>query len=691
MSRRWSNGPFNQTARLIFGLTREWDTLELRAESYCLVLPGKWLSQMDSASSSHNPGGVPDGYVAVALSIENSPSPIRLCVLVRRDADPINGRLVVLREAMDARVLLGCVCDAGERVQRWIEIWVQHVELLRDAPQAVRDALTAPALEARWSAHAKALRQIDPAAFIETGWESGHPPAMAIDPAAMRCVAMPAAEDARLIPLNPGGGLMLIKSFSPVRLEPFFDFLSGGAWEGMFGGKSALIAGEVDRALRQYSTRAADEGWLFLGVHGKWGRLLEAFHLKLRLLADAVDAVRALAQQIQQPMLNLSSESFQVQLGSFGAALPFLWTARASLVSSGDAMVLPVEQSEMRYFLRTGAAGTSIYQPAAAGAPVAGVCAVRIRQLIDQSDGAVIEGTFTTQERLAVSINDLLQLQLGIGESPRIFHAHIETRTALAGGEWRFRTIPQPLPAAMVEQLKAAAGVQRSNCWFAVIPLLSTPVDLYSLAVICTRALLCNKQTTLAIALDELLSLAREMGAAGAEKAAASAGKPAASELPGRIRTVFGRDPRWILSLGPHRLLDEEVDPADAFDLVPAELWWDTLAALVRAFPAVSADSTCADFGDAPLGAIHRVFDRLADDLASLLLRTRSLIVIDWRSNREIHAVIRGHLGTSPGAKSSPVPGAAPVPGAGPASAPRPPNRTVADATSRNSKIASVT
>ena len=50
----------------------------------------------------------------------------------------------------------------------------------------------------------------------------------------------------------------------------------------------------------------------------------------------------------------------------------------------------------------------------------------------------------------------------------------------------------------------------------------------------------------------------------------------------------------------------------------------------------------------APVGGLHKVFDQALSDLESLLLRTRSLIVIDWRFNREIYAVIRGHVGGSP-------------------------------------------
>jgi hypothetical protein len=45
------------------------------------------------------------------------------------------------------------------------------------------------------------------------------------------------------------------------------------------------------------------------------------------------------------------------------------------------------------------------------------------------------------------------------------------------------------------------------------VPLLSTPCDLYSLAVLAVRALLVDQETTLAVALDEILSLARQLAA----------------------------------------------------------------------------------------------------------------------------------------------------------------------------------
>ena len=148
------------------------------------------------------------------------------------------------------------------------------------------------------------------------------------------------------------------------------------------------------------------------------------------------------------------------------------------------------------------------------------------------------------------------------------------------------------------------------------------------------RALLVNSQTTLPVALDEVLSLARQVAAQHDESVA----------LGLRIRTIFEDDNRWARSLGPHRLTHEEISVEEAFDLVPAEVWWDVLAMIVRLLPGIGPDSIARDYGNAPPGGIHKVFDRTLEELANLLLRTRSLVVIDWRFNREVHAVVRQHM-----------------------------------------------
>jgi hypothetical protein len=83
------------------------------------------------------------------------------------------------------------------------------------------------------------------------------------------------------------------------------------------------------------------------------------------------------------------------------------------------------------------------------------------------------------------------------------------------------------------------------------------------------------------------------------------------------------------------------MEPTAALELLPAELWFHTLAAIVRLFPGLGPDSYCKDYGDAPALALETIFNQPLEDWEKLLIRSRSLIVMDWNANREVHSAIR--------------------------------------------------
>jgi hypothetical protein len=644
------------------------------------------------------PERIPDGYLAVPISVDQTAAPLRVCALVRKQADPVAGHLVVLRSTVDARVFLGALVDAAGQVHQWVELWVQCLDGLKDTVTACRESLSNAILDNNWNRRFQTFCQIDPTTVVSTGWEAQHPLPVFLDVSRgepvhpmhaetgnpwrlcqddvlLKSKGLPAyatslhrylylptlGANSALIPvgadcptneftkpldsltggsadvaaLNAGGGLLLVRAYSPVSYESFVDLLGGGKWEGVLHGRSMLDLGGPTAALRDDTTSPPAEGRLFLGAHGRWGRLVECFHLKLKLLADAVSVVRTLVLHQQRPLLNITSDSFRVAIGPPGSGLPFLWTARAVLVDPGDAVTLPIRTSDAQYYLRAGAAGTSVYHPVSVGLMVIGRGAVRIRQVLPDVGGAtVLEGTFATHERIQVGKNDLIWLRLNLTSGWVDLYARLESETALAAGEWRFRTVGQRLSAAQTADLKAAEGVPIPDTQFEIVPLLSTPCDLYAMGVLAIRTLLMNEGTTLPVALDETLSLARQV---------ATEYDPAVP-LGMRIRAIFERDKRWTESLGPHRLTCETISSSEAFDLIPPEVWWETLAMIVRMLPGIGKDSLCRDFGDAPTGGIHRVFDPVRKDLDALLMRTRSLVVIDWRFNREIHSVVRGYL-----------------------------------------------
>jgi hypothetical protein len=650
------------------------------------------------------PPALPEGYFPVPLFPEPAASvALRIAIVARKTPDTVAGHFVILRTLLDAVVYLGCLIDAGGRVHGYVEIWTQSLEGVAASPAAAREALSNRILDERWAKLFKAYDALDgqtPSAVIRTGFETAHPAPLlydadkketlypvdafsntpwklCTDDALLTSKGLPpyssslhrylcADPKSPLIPVTPdapapagtapfteitgpkgnlkmihAGGLLLVRRYAPIALEAIFDLLSGGAWDGILAGRTAVHLNKLNEALEEKSGTDMADGRLFLGKHGKWGRLVETFHLKLRLLADCLEHVRLFTAQTQRPLLNLTAQSFQVDVGAAQAhALPFLWTSAASLVDPGDAVTLKVEGAEAQYFIRAGNSPGNVYQPESVSKPANGRGILRIRKTMAEASGMILEGTFSTQDRLGAggsagesdpTRNDLMWLRVPIGSQRVDLFGHIEKDSALAKGEWRFRTERQRLPEALLAQVKAAEGVPIPETLFEVIPLLSSPCDMYSLAVLAVRALLVDADTTHAIATDELISLARQV----ALEARAD------TRLGARIETIFNADSRWLNSLGPHRLTRETLTPQEAFDLVPSNLWFDTLGLLVQMLPGIGPDSFCRDYGDAPRGGLHKVYLDAQNVLDTLLVRTRSLIVIDWRFNREIHAVLR--------------------------------------------------
>ena len=638
------------------------------------------------------PLSLPDGYVAIPLSAEQAASPLRLCAVVKKQPDPVAGHLVLLRDLLDAKVYMGCVVDTLGRLQQWTEIWVQTVDVMGGMANVGRESVTNKALDERWVRQVESYERLDPSAVIRTGWETQHPRPVLFDLA--KLVAMNPEADGQpwvlcqddqalvgkglpgystsphrylyleskgggspfiavsdhapfiegvkaitelrgtrtdLVPFNPGGGLMFVKAFNNLSYETFVDLTGGATSAAIPHGRSVLNVRPDAPTQDNGGAGLAGEGWLYLGKHGRSGRLLETLHLKLKALADVAETVRMFTREHQRPLLNLTADTFQVKLGAGGSGLPTLWTAGVVLADPGDAVALSIEGTQAKYFMPGRSSTSSIYRPAVATAPIRGRCTVRIRQVLPEAKGVVLEGTLVTQERIVPGKNDLVWLRLNMGGGGIDIYATLEEQAALARGEYRFWTVSQRLAPEIETQVKAAQGVPLGNTVFELLAQMSTPCDLYGIAVLAVRTLISSERNSLAVALDETLSLAQQVAVE----------YDPALPLAKRIAGIFERDTRWMTSLGPQHIVKEEVAPEVAFDLVPAEVWWDVLGAILRMIPGVGPDSVCTDFGDAPPGGLHKVFDAACADLQSLLVRTRSLIVIDWRANREIHAVIR--------------------------------------------------
>ncbi len=634
----------------------------------------------------------PEGYVYAPLFGQQKEAVLQVCALLKKDPDSVGGALVLLRDHLDAKVYLGCVIDKEGRIHQWVEIWVQTVAGLLGTPASYREALSNAILDERWSRFADALTALGVDAILRTGWETRHPAPLfvrlptgdqvfpAVSPggpwqlcqddallernglppyrsslhrylhaasadgspsfapvtpesptnALTVSLAQVCNNESGLVPLNPEGGLLTVRPYYPLSFDEHLTVLGGGTWKGTGHGRTPLDPCQAGRELGHPD----NPGRIFLGARGVGGQLLETLHLKACALAETFRVTRDLIAKLQRPLLHLCSDAFRVQFSDVGTSLPYLWTARVALTDGGEAVALPIQSSDTRYYLRGRSQTPSIYLPEAVVVFSRGRCGIRIRQMFsDVRKGLIVEGTFQTRDDLAVHTHDLVWFRVNLPSGAVDLYARLEEDRALAYGEWRFRTIGQKLENAFIEGLKAAEGVPLHNTPYEVLPLLSSPCDLYSLAVLAIKTLMVNEDNSLPMAIDEVLSLARE----------SAVGDVKEEGLPRKILELFEKDTRWGESIGPQRLVSKRLSCAEAFSVVPATLWWEALAMVVRMFPGLTRFSTCRDLGDASPRALHEVLNRCIQDADALVRQTRNLIVSNCAENQEIRQVLSAY------------------------------------------------
>jgi hypothetical protein len=230
---------------------------------------------------------------------------------------------------------------------------------------AFQDALTNAVLDDRWRRRADAWEQVEAPLLIRTGWEAAHPPASFIDPqnAALvipqdpqtrekwvlceddallvrkglpqyskslhrylqlkskgeeskfipltegapkndstRPISEVLASKARLVDFNEFAGLISVRRHSALSLDAFSEVLSGVSYEGVRQGRAIVDPANVAEVLR--GEDGSSDGWLSIAPISSETFIFEALHLKLRLIADMVNAVRRFVQQSQRPCWN---------------------------------------------------------------------------------------------------------------------------------------------------------------------------------------------------------------------------------------------------------------------------------------------------------------------------------------------------------------------------------------------------
>jgi hypothetical protein len=610
---------------------------------------------------------LPAPFVPVAIC--DAAQPLVLAVIIdERAAAP-----VVLRELVDGRVLLGCVLDGAGRLHRYLELWVQKPSALAAAMHLSPELLNNAALDEKWKTMAAAWAAIGGHDVISCQWQrefdriveidlssktaaqplgpSGKPLRLCRDEAALAAAKLPSyaatlhrfltdgeqyfpvtgQDHANTLCLNPEGGPILLRTLHPVGLAAYCDFL---------GGAPAELSLGHDRTECPWLNFASDKERLelewVLGSHGRSGRMIETLYLKLSLLLDAFRAVRDLTEQTGRPLFNLSADSFRVVFGSSGASLPRHWGARAALWAASEALPLSVAGMEGSCFIAAESRGEASYRAPVMLATRSGSALLTIRRVTrSKPDRFILEGTLRAPELSQPGKTDLVWLRLRIAGRTQDLWGNAEIASTTISGEFRFRSFEQPAGPENMASIAAAEGATVPEVVYSITPMLSSPCDLYALAVLATRILLVNTNRPLPIAIDELMSLSRAQA-----EVARAASEPVS--LGDAIRHLFRKDTELLSRLGPHQMMYDSSAHAASARAIPVKLWAQVLGFVLRCFTGVVEASFARDAGDAPAHAIYRVFDPAIDELSSLVARAKNLIFVDSFTSSEIAQVIAG-------------------------------------------------
>jgi hypothetical protein len=620
-------------------------------------------------------------------------TPLRVAVVGRRDAAPNEDPLVLLREAPGSRVYLGAVCDAAARVLLWLELSVQTAGPRHSALANLNHCFTNRELDLLWQQEIPAYDTPWPEDSIVLGLEQNHPGPILVkrttlhtyprfvetvvsrlrlcqDDALLARAGLPAYSSSLArylhdpqaasaprfwaatpdIPAHPAvepfdaiaketdgahvfnahAGLIRARRLAPLPLEDYLDVLEGENWTGFRTGNTSLFVGHEYEQLRLWSGNRENESCLLHGLGQLADRLAEILFLKLGLLLDMFEVVREHACFRRSPLLNLSPASFRLSLSDAGGHFPLLWSAKAHLVKPGQAHALKVAGSDTPYFVRMGELNPSPFMPEGLNAHSFGMGSVLLRQVLEENDGTVIEGTLRTTEYVMAAPDDLVWLQLPLLASERIeCYARSFTTETTNRREIRFRTLPRPFPPTILEALQRHSGATLARAPYEVWPVLSTPCDLFSLAVIGLRALLANRVTNLPVLLDDILSLSRTLPAV------------AASEFRATLSARLRADPDLVTAIGPHWLAGGPLASEQAMAAMPIELWADTVIWLMRLFPGAPGLSYCQSMCDVSPLAPETAFDAPIQDLRKLVLRARSLVLPGVSAHTDIVQVLR--------------------------------------------------
>lgn len=450
-----------------------------------------------------------------------------------------------------------------------------------------------------------------------------------------------------LLPLNPEGGLMLLRKHLPWAVEDYIDLLGERTLDRIAaaGGESKIPLIQASTS-EQVATLVSNSGYLSWHGHSRSARLLEVLHLKLCLFGDLVAAVQRSVHETKLPHLGICPEGFRVSFGGVGVGLPWLWTSKSSLVCPPRGLELPLDSGDLTYFVRAGRGFYSDFFPPGQDQGFEGVGQLLLSNPQEAgSGGLAFDGILRTMGKIPpLSSLDLIRIQLPVGNRRIGILGRLATEPAAARGEIRFRSVPRVFEESAFAMLKSLGTFGRVA--FEVLPVVSTQCDLYALGVMGARIFLTQglneSNGQLREVLDRLITLAHGLydDARGAKES-----------FDARLLKLVEEDlaaanPTHVTTLGPDRLVAaKEWECREAWRVVPVEIWADLIGLLGQLLvQSTRTDHALYDPAILTSPMIGHAFDEPLKRILSLARRTRTLLIQDGEFNAEVNSVIAGLL-----------------------------------------------
>jgi hypothetical protein len=659
---------------------------------------------MSSSYAEQKTLEVPSLLRVVPIQPASSASGLEICFLERLTPDPVSGVFVLIRQTVSAKVVMGCLRDASGRVIEWLELSLQRaLSELVFTPRSYA-SLSNRQWDKEWESLANETEQCDPGGYISTPYiydnlrpilvshERGESQYLVDDDGAIWsfCSDDALLQSAGLIPYGLGrerylvskaagrpsrfvlvsergeavevagtregmiplekivqssgnescvfwdAPRLMVRRLAPIAVVDYMQMLDGVPWRGVENGKLGIVFGGAYAQVARADYLKTGAANLLAGKLGRTGALLELLQLKLLVLREMLSAACRVTRARQAPLLNLNEASFAIRLPHSNGRLPLFWSAETILVQPGDAMALVVPGTSVRLYQRRTVGLSSVYQPESMNGVLHGTCSFRLLRVSPATqEGIVVDATVMLRDIPQVSSNTLLWIQLPLASGAVDLYGYLSKTAGSVHGDMAFRSLSFKLEKSGEEALRAAEGAALSQAPFSLLSALSSPADLYSLGVIATQMLLVNSETTLPFALDALLKAASEVNGF---KAGGSERRTTFGEILGEI---ISSNAGWIADLGPQRLTSESMSPESATELVPVQLWWDTLAFLIKLFPGKTSESFCRDFEDADDAALDLVYHAPMQELDELIERSRAALLCDWAPNMEIARLLQ--------------------------------------------------